>query len=521
MKRQMMRILILSILMLSMLSLPSLAADVVIVNGTILPDGVITEGSYTEGYVGTIGGSTSTPAVSVATALEYLNGTIATVSEMRAEGSLNSYMMKGMLADLERLERALVASGEPATPQVAAVVANAEKSVKGLSIAEAVLQKISDIKSQYNLESIKVEENKGIAPCEPFTYGAAVNPNLKSFSDVPPGRWSHIPVMNMVKAGLFNGVSEPDSQGVAQFSPDKEMKRSEFLTVVIRFLYSKSLAAMPAGETWYANAYELARQNGILKANEFAYENLDRKITREEMTMILIRAVEAMGETIPDPVPLSAIADYTNIDPYYLTYVRQAFAMGLLTGYDEKGTFKPNNALTREQAPAVINRLLDPSTRANAVGGDNDKVETYEDAITIYEGETRSNRPAREGDIFVKKDGTQIVLKKGEYGVLGAGQGVAPDLGLMNGNSTVAKNKKFAYDNEHYSFKDSLGNDIYNQLYQVNQITGEGHWEYEWDAIFYNYQYPEEDGTYEKQPSPDPYKLWYWRSNGYRWVVSY
>jgi len=505
-----------AVLLLALSSAPAFAGTA-LVGGSVITEGYTSTGSY----IGTVGGQSS-GGISVSTAVSTLNGTISAVTEMRAEGSLNSYMMRMMNEQLEALDKALANSGEPATAQVAAVITNAEEAVSGLAIAETVLQTISKIKAKYDLDNITVEDGPNkVAPREPASVGAAANPKLKGFSDVTPARWSYNSVMKMVEAGLFKGVTEPDENGMARFAPSQTMKRNEFLIVVIRYLYPNSLNAMPEGKSWYANAFDLALEKGILKINEFSYERLTGVISRQEMTMILIRAVEALGETIPEPAPLSAIADHNDIDPYYSTYVRQAFAMGLLTGYDEKGTFGPNNGLTREEAPTVIYRLLDPSTRAGGSNEDINAPETYEDPITIYEGEVRYNRPAREGDIFVKKDGTQIVLKKGEYGVLGAGQGVAPDLGLMNGNSTVAKNKKFAYDNEHYSFKDSLGNDIYNQLYQVNQITGEGHWEYEWDAIFYNYQYPEEDGTYEKQPSPDPYKLWYWRSNGYRWVVSY
>ena len=73
-----------------------------------------------------------------------------------------------------------------------------------------------------------------------------------------------------------------------------------------------------------------------------------------------------------------------------------------------------NNTIT-------ISTQAEPSELANTDG-----------AITIYEGQPRDNRLAREGDTFVKADGTEIVLAIGPHGVLGKGQGVAPDVGLMD-----------------------------------------------------------------------------------------
>lgn len=91
--------------------------------------------------------------------------------------------------------------------------------------------------------------------------------------------------------------------------------------------------------------------------------------------------------------------------------------------------------------------------------------------ITIYEGKERSNRLAKAGDTFVKADGTQVVLTADPVaGVVGYGQGVAPDIGLiemvgqgeqatphtLKGNDRLVTNK---YGN------DSLGNWVAASFY--------------------------------------------------------
>ena len=65
-----------------------------------------------------------------------------------------------------------------------------------------------------------------------------------------------------------------------------------------------------------------------------------------------------------------------------------------------------NNTIT------ISTSQTEPSEPTNADG-----------AITIYEGQPRDNRLAKEGDTFVKVDGTQVVLKTDPItGVLGYGQ---------------------------------------------------------------------------------------------------
>ena len=141
-------------------------------------------------------------------------------------------------------------------------------------------------------------------------------------------------------------------------------------------------------------------------------------------------------------------------------------------------------------------------------------------AITIYEGQTRDNRLAREGDTFVKADGTQIVLKKDEVtGVLGYGQGVAPDVGIMDEvgqgdqitTSPLTANGKLTTGK--YGLN-SVGKNVSDSQYQVNILTGEGHWDSEW-AVISQYTSPKEAGTEVGEISAD--KNYFWDSMD--WVL--
>ena len=137
-----------------------------------------------------------------------------------------------------------------------------------------------------------------------------------------------------------------------------------------------------------------------------------------------------------------------------------------------------------------------------------------DEPITIHEGEVSQRRFAREGDTVIKADGTAVVLAIGPHGVLGEGQGVAPDLGLETPtgfNKRVEAYKVFSGTTD---FKDSTGKSVVNAHYYVNKVTGEGHWSAEWMAMTSE---PATDGAFNYQLSED--KNWIWMDS--EWIQMY
>jgi len=183
------------------------------------------------------------------------------------------------------------------------------------------------------------------------------------FSDVPSSHWAHDTIMEMTKAGMFKGSSEPVN-GVGIFLPDKTMSRAEFLIVALRAAYpAEAKEIQNAKGTWWQNYYDFALEKGILKRFELGNGSLSSPMTREEMAMVMVRCLSAMGEEATDLVAVSQIADYNKIGYYYKDYVRQCFSLGLICGVDAKGTFAPSRSLTRAQAATVLCRLIDKDAR--------------------------------------------------------------------------------------------------------------------------------------------------------------
>lgn len=320
---------------------------------------------------------------------------------------------------------------------------------------------------------------------------------VKSFSDVPSSHWAHAAIMDMVSRGMFSGTTAPVN-GVGTFAPDKTMSRAEFVVVVVRALYKSELDAMPKVEGddtgWWSNAYTLAVEHGILLENELDGGNLSSPMNRQEMSMVLARACEAMGESKGQQVKSAAIPDYNSIGTYYRDYVIQSYSKGMLCG-DDKGTFNPTGMLNRAQAATVLYRLVEPSSRQEVDFNKEVSVSNQGQVQKWVEGETHSE--PKVGDIVIK-DGKEIVLKEGYAGVLGAGQGVDIITGTVINGVTAKEGMTGWYAGDNTVFKKdtitgevhtgSQWADIYTATFPagyVGDYDGEkyGTW-FEWDATF-------------------------------------
>lgn len=315
----------------------------------------------------------------------------------------------------------------------------------------------------------------------------ALATDLKSFSDVPPTFWAHDAIMDMVSRGMFAGTKAPDANGVGEFNPNGTMTRAQFIVVLTRYLYKDELAAMPVGDTWFANNYELALNHGLVYTNEIggsSNESLNKPCTRQEMALLLVRAAEQLGETPKQLVPTQNIADY-NLTPtansgkgvgtYYREYVRKCFSMGLIAGVDKNGTFMGGNSMTRAQAAMVIYRLLEPSTRPAvdfSIKGTTDPssgLEVTTGAQTWTEGQTHGEPKA--GDIVIKADGTKVTLKV-TNGLLGFGQGVDIYTGWTYANGNKAQEGKASIFDQTEFIKSSLTGEMYTSQ-QWKKIVNE------------------------------------------------
>ena len=443
--------------------------------------------------------------LSVAENVAEIRATINAINEMRANGSVNDEDLKLLAKQLYTLEKSVSMNGGEVTPEIISVINEAEKSVAGLtgSGAEKVEIALAVAKSVLGIEdSVTLSDYKA---------GGEIGQSV-SLSDIQ-GHWGEKAIKAMSQNGSIKGYED------GTFKPDKTISRSEFLAIAIRSTYPDYTPAQ-AGDKWWAGEYNKAIEKGIIAESEMPRSEMDAPIRREEMTMIMVRCVEGKGETLYGNATgvSGTLGDYYKTGEYYRSFLIKAYSNGLIAG-KPGNLFDPQGSATRAEAATVLYRIENKSGRVKPAYRPTSSGATVVDVnapITITEGAERTNRLAREGDTVIKADGSSVVLKKGPNGVLGEGQGVAPDLGLRycpegDNPSTVADGKMFT-GGSIGRWTNSIGSYVIGDFYYVHPLTGEGHWGNEWSVIAgVSYDKLTDAGIvgkYEGEVSADKQSVW-------------
>ncbi|WP_317855458.1 S-layer homology domain-containing protein [Chakrabartyella piscis] len=347
-----------------------------------------------------------------------------------------------------------------------------------------------------------------------------------TFSDVPDTHWASESISALAEKGYISGVTTPVN-GVSTFNPSGTISYGEVLSLATRLVapeyveigsyLNSGLYDVENRYHWALDYYLAAYNSGMV--DDSLYRSLsiygtvyqlsadgsktlkttaimNAPVTREEMAILLCSIAEVKGETLTETENIGYnIADYLQIE--HIDEVKKVYSAGLMCSVNAEGIFNPDATLTRAEAATIFCRLMNFTDRLDVVidaeTDENGDVVAYQEAVstidangvmTIYEGGYRYNsRLAQEGDIFVKLDGTSIVLKKDSNGVLAGGQGVAADKGMeVHTNLGIATIKHDSCVNE-LDMTDSLGCKLQSAYYWINSLTGEGHWDPEWRAI--------------------------------------
>ena len=452
---------------------------------------------------------TSEYGVSVDSAISQIRNTINSINQMKANGSVSDNYIKNLASQIYALETAATSDSSKMS-DVTSVLNEAESAVKGLSNASEAETAIKIVRGMLGVSNISVKNTSAA---------------ITDFKDIPANAWYYNYVSRMVQDGLFAGTS------ATTFSPDAPMSEVQFLTVVLRKAFPNELTQYNAQYTssWFDGAYRLGLAKGIISQSVYGSgaDMNARNITRERMTDIAIKGLEAMGEqTYSNAAGVSArVTDLKDCSGTMRDSMIKAYTMGIIAGTSDT-TVSPKQTATRAQGATVLYRFAYPDERS--IPDLNAPVEKpgsdLSQPITIYEGQTRTageSRLAREGDVFVKADGTKVILKKGPNGVLGEGQGVAPDLGFEacenpTKQQVVTNQGRFSpggilgeYDTN------SVGKPYNNDDYKVNPWTGEGHWGTEWHVIKEANPMPAEYGSYNGQISSNG--VWVWLADYNTW----
>lgn len=193
-------------------------------------------------------------------------------------------------------------------------------------------------------------------------YGAyngvftAVRSN-RTFGDIQ-GYWAQSDIERMANKLIVNGSAD------GTFDPNRTVTRAEFVAMVVRALglaekpQFSSYSDVGPNEVWYAGAIGAASAAGLIEGYADGSFRPDAVVTREQVAVILVRAVRYAGE-LPrqDTSGLELFTDHAQVSDWAKGSASELLAAGMIEGVGN-AAFAPQAYATRAQSTVLLNRML-------------------------------------------------------------------------------------------------------------------------------------------------------------------
>ena len=190
------------------------------------------------------------------------------------------------------------------------------------------------------------------------------------YSDVNQSAWYASYVNKISELNAFSGYED------GTFRPDNQITQEEFIKTVVCLICGElnESNAPTVKNTWnskwssWAVPYlDKAFELGLITEQDTMFKLVGIPCNRGEMAKVITRAVEYLKEdSVADTSTyITKLKDYSRMKEEYKPYVLQAYAKGILSGYDD-GTFRDDGLLTRAEASSVLVRLIDKKERVNS-----------------------------------------------------------------------------------------------------------------------------------------------------------
>lgn len=179
----------------------------------------------------------------------------------------------------------------------------------------------------------------------------------KTYDDIK-GHWAQAIIEEMAQLGVVKGVSDNE------FAPDSSITRAEFITLIVRCLGISSGTGQPSyddvnASDWYASVIHDAKAANLIDNNMLIKNSIlpNNNITREEMTSIIVKAIESKGKSIDTKGDLTAFSDANEVASWANEYIAEAYGLNIISGVGDS-RFAPKDNLTRAEATVILQRFL-------------------------------------------------------------------------------------------------------------------------------------------------------------------
>lgn len=182
----------------------------------------------------------------------------------------------------------------------------------------------------------------------PSVEGKPAENNDGRFNDISKSHWANEAVDVLAEKNVIAGYDDNT------FRPNGEITREEFVKMVVSALNIETSDETADFEDvdaskWYAKYVSAAYKNGIVSGKSENTFGIGAKITREEMAVIIRRALSEISETRQ----YDDFADSSDISDWATEAVKELYSAGIVNGLSDT-EFAPKSIVTRAQAAKII-----------------------------------------------------------------------------------------------------------------------------------------------------------------------
>ncbi len=182
----------------------------------------------------------------------------------------------------------------------------------------------------------------------------------REFKDLEGYQWAEKSILKMQLKAVIKGMAD------GSFAPQAPIKQEDAVVMAIRLMglepESQALAKVQLPFTdasavadYAANYVALALQKGLIPPTaEFQPE---KAASRLWVTVLLVKALGADADAQAKMSAVLNFKDASAIGAEYTGYVAVAVEKGIVKGYSDDNTFRPNKPVTRAEMAALMDRL--------------------------------------------------------------------------------------------------------------------------------------------------------------------
>ncbi|MEF2246977.1 polysaccharide lyase family 8 super-sandwich domain-containing protein [Paenibacillus sp. IITD108] len=180
-----------------------------------------------------------------------------------------------------------------------------------------------------------------------------------SFSDIK-GHWAEEAIALLASKQLLKGMS------AASFAPEQSLSRAQLSVILVRALglyapsSEKAAFSDVNGEEWFAEALNIAVESGLITGYQDNSFRPHASVSREEMTVMIVRALQLAGyeaDHSDAKKSISDFADASDIQPWARSSAELLVQAGIINGV-KADQFMPQAELTRAQMAIILERMM-------------------------------------------------------------------------------------------------------------------------------------------------------------------